>query len=402
LSSATDKPVNVAAAWGLAVMGVCLAAYMALGGLAYFAEVNDLPQYYAASWMLLHGQASQIYDLPSLFAAEKTLFSSRPIALFVPPPAVLLFALLAFLPIEAAPLAWTLILATALGLSIWLLARWLNLGRLETLGLIGLLTLSGPTVEALRLGQLAPLMLLALVVSARLATIRPALAGIALAALVFKPQQLLPMLVFFIAARRRTLVVASLSFLFALLVLSLIVFGQSGFHNYVSLVSNPLSRQYMQSELSPTVRGQLMRILGVNSRVPDLVAGVVLVLSLGLVAYLAHASRKNDNWLTTALLAALPLGLLTSVHCHDYDLLLMVPGLVLFLKTQLWKDMRAVRKVAFILGLTAFLPPFYNDIHYGYLLKGGSINPHFLLLFLFTVCMVAVAARSPDKLLPAQ
>ncbi|HEY9793503.1 MAG TPA: hypothetical protein V6D22_24095, partial [Candidatus Obscuribacterales bacterium] len=91
----------------------------------------------------------------------------------------------------------------------------------------------------------------------------------------------------------------------------------------------------------------------------------------------------------------LPLGLLTSLHCHDYDLLLLLPGMASLTRTVFWRKLSDWTKGAFMIGIAAFVLPFYNDIHYGFLLHGGTINPHFLLLLGFSFAMIISAWNTP-------
>jgi hypothetical protein len=73
------------------------------------------------------------------------------------------------------------------------------------------------------------------------------------------------------------------------------------------------------------------------------------------------------------------------MHCHDYDLLLLIPSLVAM--TQL-KSLPLGRYMPWIAAVAAatFLQPFYADIHYGYLLKANpQLNPHFFALLVFAL-----------------
>jgi Glycosyltransferase family 87 len=398
-----EAPINAIVAYLVAVLGVSTACFIVIGSLGNFGHVNDLPQYYAAGRMVLLGQGAHVYDTAALFALEKELFPTleRGVALFLPPPAVPLLVPVALIPLAVAPALWTIILAAALGLALWNIIRWQKLDRHASLWLIGLVAMSGPAVEALRLGQLSPLMLLALVCFARLSERRPLAAGAVLNVLIFKPQQLFPLLIFTGAGAGRKQFAAAAAGGLLLFAIAGIVLGNSGISEYLHLVSNPESLQLMQPELTPTVRGQFMRVWGTHAAGANLAAVAALFLSTVAVAVLGWRHRQRQGWMPICLAAAVPLGLVTSLHCHDYDLLLMIPGLVALVRSQLWNNVHTGVKLAIMLGLAAFLLPFYNDIHYGYLLKGGVVNLHFLLLLAFSIFMCRKALTIPDQFQPA-
>jgi hypothetical protein len=102
---------------------------------------------------------------------------------------------------------------------------------------------------------------------------------------------------------------------------------------------------------------------------------------------------RGTHWLAIGLLVAMPLGLLTSLHCHDYDLVLMIPSLVAYLKSGSTAMTPRWLLVPTVVLVPAFLLPFYADIHYGYLLKGGLINPLFVGLVLYSAVGIQAAAR---------
>jgi hypothetical protein len=90
----------------------------------------------------------------------------------------------------------------------------------------------------------------------------------------------------------------------------------------------------------------------------------------------------------------MPLGLVTSLHCHDYDLLLLVPSAVALLKSSAARKLPAWTKLAGIAALPLFLQPVYTYIHYDGLLKGMRINPLFIVLLIFAVVMFTLTASA--------
>jgi hypothetical protein len=391
--------INRITAYLVALLGLAITLYTVIGSIPAFGVVNDLPQYYAAASLLAHGHAADVYNLPALFAQEKADFPqlTRGIGVFLPPPAIpLLLPLLVMSPAIAA-YAWYAVLGMALCASLWLTARYFSLDRQQTLWLFGITFLSGPAVEALRVGQLAPLMLLCLVACMCLAQQRPILSGVCLAGLVFKPQQLFPVLVSLAGASRGKVLAAAMILLLGLFVLSHLLFGQAGFGNYTAVVADPANLPLMQPQLNPTVRGQMLRIFGVSSPVPNAVAAIFLILSVLAIFLAGRKTGGRADWLMLTLSVAMPLGLVTSLHCHDYDLILLIPGVVALVKSQLWFEWPAWAKGLVMVGVAPYLIPFYSDIHYGYLLRGGVVNIHFWLLLVYAIVLMGEAFMHAER-----
>jgi hypothetical protein len=357
--------------------------------------IGDLPEFYASGWLVAHGRSSEVYDLPRFFAAERALFPGleHGVALFSPPPAALLLAPLAAVPVAWAWAAWTALLAAALIASVALLAACFELERVETLCLAGLVLLSGPAIEALRLGQPSPLLLLAVCAIARFCDARGTGAALALA-LAFKPQHLLPLAVFCAAARWRRLVAAAAVGLVVLGAGAVAVFGARGVAAYVSLVTDPDVRALMQPELNATARGQLLRLVGTGGAATSVIAAALVLAALVVAARLGARHRASGR-LDAYLAVGLPLALVTSLHCHDYDLVLLVPGLVALARTEAWRCWSPTVKAIFAVGLAPFLLPLYQSIHYGHLIGGGLVNPHFVLLAALSVAVLVAEARDP-------
>lgn len=393
----SEAPINKAIAYAVAALGVGICLFTVFASLRSFGTVNDLPEYYAAARMMVSGQSERIYDLPTAFALQKELFPAlnRGVALFVPPPAVPLLLPLALVPADAAPMVWTVFLLSALVVSLVWLSRINHLSLYASLWLVGLVTLSGPAIEAVRLGQLAPLMLLALTAFVASANKHPRIAGVLLDVLLFKPQQLFAIALFGIASLRRNIVMPFALGAIALVAVSQVLFGVKGMTTYLGTISDFHNISLMQPELNPTIRGQSLRLFGIGSPIPGFLAAIGMLSSSSLIGFIAWRNRNSSRWITLCLGGLLPLGLLTSFHCHDYDLLLLVPGMVAVIRTQVWRDLPNAAKIAAMLGIASFLVPFYNDIHYSYLLRGGPFNAHFAVLLVFAVYLAVQSYRRP-------
>jgi hypothetical protein len=374
--------LNAFVAWAIALLGTGVCAFMVSGSLRHFGDVNDLPEYYAGAKLLLENHAGQIFQLQSFFEYEKELFPmlTRGIGLFLPPLAVPLLAPIALLPLNLAPVLWTSILSVALVLAIFGLARYFGLQRQALAWLIGLTMLSGPACEGLRIGQLAPLLLFVLVAFMHFARAGKSVpAGVSLALLVLKPQQMFPLIIYLIGAKKFRVLSIAAGVVIALTLLSLPFFGMDGYMQYLKVVSDKANLFAMQPELNATIRGQVLRFTGYGSNIPT-IAGICALLGFTVFAFLLGRRYKDDSrWLEAMMAGAMPLGLATSMHCHDYDLLLLIPGVVALARGTFnfgkWSPI-----VAAIAG-AVFLQPFYAEIHYSYLKSGAPLNPHFIALF---------------------
>ena len=194
----------------------------------------------------------------------------------------------------------------------------------------------------------------------------------------------------------------------------------------MQLVNDPASLKIMQPELNPTIRGQLCRILGVENKIVSVVSGICYTLIAGFVFFLGRttnmasktiekdsdkkapsesSSNNSDtdnsskstkfgdstdpnlrnNWIQTILLGVMPIGLVCSIHCHYYDLLLLIPSIVVTLQiASSEKKVLALKALAVLVG-GALLFPVYSPIRYQYLMRGGMIDPIFLIILSYSI-----------------
>lgn len=348
---------------------------------------------------MLAGRGAGIYDLALLGAAQHELFpdmGQRVVGLYVPPFAAPLLAPVGWLPAGAADAFWTSALVLALVLSLFVLRAAFRLSVVQTLWLFAVLSLSGPAFESVRIGQLAPLLLLAL--SGALLALkadRPFLSGFLLGVLLLKPQQLAPLVAYWLGCRRCRPLIGLVASGIVLVVLSLLLLGSAGYDNYWRLVSGSVEHTFsMQPEVNPTVRGQLLRFFPYAKGAITLLAGAISIFSLaGILALGAHL-RKASWWLEGGLIAAVPLGLVTSLHCHDYDLMLLVPTVAALVERSAGLKLPVWLPPAGVIVLTPYLLPLYTVVHNDYLLQGGGIvNPLFVCLLVAACTLLALTLK---------
>ena len=360
-----------------------------------FGAVNDLPEYYASASLITRGRGADIYQLESLGQEEQRIFppmDGRVVGLFIPPFSVPLLMPVVLMPAAAAPVVWTIFLSVCAAATCVVLRKTFALSTVATLWLIAIMCLSGPLYESLRIGQLAPLLVLAFSASfLNMRQGREIAAGALLSVLLLKPQELLPIMLYLLGASKWKVVGTTVAVGTVLALISVALVGVDGWHNYFSLISDvKLNTQYMQPQISATVRGQLLRLGGVASDSANLVSLLVLGLTS---TFILFCGKKFKGDLHGLLFIAVPLGLVTALHCHDYDLLLLAPSIVSLVRFEPAARIPAPVTLTAVLAAGVFMVPVYVMIHYQYLLKGGLLNPGFIVLFIGAAALAFFAWR---------
>lgn len=339
----------------LAVFVPLIPANWYLASTSFFGRISDLPEYYAASWLILNGHGADIYVLEKIAAAENTLFPSmagRVVPLFMSPPITVLIAPLALIPVEICHYIWCALLVASIAGAVFVLGKLWNLSLEERLVLWIFLSTFGPVFESIRIAQIAPFMLLALSCSlyflakepltrsvpasphasatdaepadpsspASTADAEPSdpssptpaadaepttayspkraastfAAACFLALLSCKPQILIPILVALAGAGRYKVLSQTIGLIVALALASLLLITPSGWANYQALLSACVNDMaIMHADQNPTVRGQLLRFfLGAAPLVSSLTGGVYL-LALGVIFWINRRFRKG-------------------------------------------------------------------------------------------------------------
>jgi len=183
---------------------------------------GDYAVFWAASHVMLHGTAAQVYNFTSFSAIEHALFGSFSKGSFLPwlyPPTFLLFvtpfALLPFLLSYTLFIGGSILLYTKGALATSGLARWTASPRVSTL----LLTTSPCVFVTAVFGQNSLLTAALAVYAVHWIDRKPTLAGICIGLLVIKPQMaiLFPFVLAAIRAWRVMAVAASTAIVFAVL-----------------------------------------------------------------------------------------------------------------------------------------------------------------------------------------
>ncbi len=154
---------------------------------------GDFPSFYAAGRIIIEGEGDSLYD-PALQRDYQAEFHDDPdefLSFAYPPFVAVIYATIAWLPYGVALSVHALAALTALALACAILTRWLfpgvAWGRLVVVATAWSLA-AYPVVTAVLGGQNTTFTLLAAVVAWRAASTNPAVAGIAGAACLAKPQ----------------------------------------------------------------------------------------------------------------------------------------------------------------------------------------------------------------------
>jgi len=390
------KTISAAA---FATMAVGFMIFLIVMAWPAFAKISDLPEFYAAGRMVLSGNGAQVYDIAQQRAAQHALFpgmEDRVIGFFVNPFALPMIVPIGWVPVDAVRYVWKALLSIALGLSIWLIKRIFELDFRGTLWLIAVMLCSGAAYEAMRIDQVSSFMLCGFCFALwALKEERPVLAALGMSVVLLKPQELLPMLLFMLGARKYKPLICLCVLSAILALIGYCELGTAGMIGYKDLISSTAtSAQYLQTNLSPTLRGQLFLLFPNMKAVGTAISSGVFVVSLGFIYYCGRYFSGSHKWLQAALLCSMPLGFAASPYFFDYDLLMLVPSLVVLMKEPLQEKIPQWALLLGMLGSLLFTVPFAVQIHYEYLLKGGTVNPFFWMLLLFSIGVVVFAFKN--------
>ncbi len=387
----------------------CLFALTSIGIMSFIMvasaptslKVSDGPQYYGISKMLGDGKGSRVYAQPDYSNVTAECFpelKGRKRETFLAP-----FSLPWLYPLHLVPAnifiaVWTVFLGVSLLASLLILARTFNLQIGQTAWFCALLFLSGSAYESLRIGQLAPLLILAF--SGALYYAKKEkwwLVGIALSLLILKPQELLPIALALLAGGRWKWIPSFAACGLVLLGVSYLMIGCEGYAGYSEIMRDIYNNNNsLHTELAPTIRGQLLLLLPNMVQPITSIATVLNLAGLALIIFWSRLKKDSANWLESTFFAALPFACLTALYWHSYDLLLLMPVFAIAMKEDLFKQIPIwLKLILFPLTIIFFLPA-YIFVHYNYLLEGGKINPFFIAMFVFTAVAIYLSARKKE------
>jgi len=306
---------------------------------------GDFVAFYTGGRMALEGQSAKLYDLDAQKAFQDALFdrsASSSVAFLNPPPYALAMAPFGALPYLAAVVAWWLLALALFGASVRSVGRAIGPDRLPWGRGLLLSALLLPAALALIMGQ-NTFVSLALSTAAFLALRREreGLAGVALGAMVLKPQLAFGFAVVLLVQRRWRVVGVAAAVACAGAGLSYLLLPGaweaylSALPDFAALVRNRLPGDQFPAYYQVSVPGALGLLLDeLSPRVGDVLSASA-TLAIGLAIALGWRRREwapgTPSW-DLALVAAIAAGWLASPHLLFYDVaLFLLPGWVAYL-----------------------------------------------------------------------
>lgn len=390
-----------------------LFAVLAAGWLGWFflqpfnGKISDFPQYYAPARLICDGHGAQCYDFNVVSKMQHDSFPDMgdrsAVPTYLPPPSLFWFLPFGLMGGAEAFLAWKVVQLLSLIAAILLLRDTFTLKRKALCWLIAGICISGPAFAATQLGQISMPILFALTLLIwAFKHDKIWVAAVALSILMLKPQEGLPLLVFMAGAKRYRMIGCTAIVLLTALIIVTGLTGPAGIIDYFGSLNSGLGKEQsmlMQSELGPTLRGQMLRFAPESRTLIALLSGGLMLLSWAFIFISGRKFAANPAWLEAGLLVAMPLGLLTALHFHSYDLTLLIPSLVLVLSGPLESITPPWLLLGGFLIVGTFMVPFYMYIHWDYLLKEHwLLNPHFFALAALTAGLIYLVYKYPDQI----
>lgn len=371
-----------------------LVASTLVGSVATLPDIRatDFPCFYAGGRILLSGQPTKLYDLPTQISMLRSLGTPRGPYYAHPPFEALAFALVSLLPLAWAYGLWMGVNFAALVLTAFAFRRAIPLARQGYWSLLALVFL--PAIWSVSAGQDSPLLLLGLAFGYALMPERPFLAGLVMSALAIKFQYILILGPLLFLMRRFRSVAGLVAGCLSLAAVSLRVTGAQGLSSYYHFLrafdtlpglSDVLSVQHM---INP--RG-FFHGLGISPRW-ELLADLAIC---GLAAYCCWKARKQP---ALAFAVAVTACIVGSHYSHLVDsTILVLPFLIAldYANRVDWRRSWALR----LSCAAAFVVPV------GLLLAGNATWNHymywnFLPFFIFFLVLVYVSLYHGDESVP--
>ncbi len=200
-----------------------------------------------------------------------------------------------------------------------------------------------------------------------------------------KPHLLLPIL--FCQLNKAMLRIPFFVCLFGLagLLLSSVIGGFAIITNYLALfTSNQIQSNFLGLIYGPTLRGQLLKF-SINYDICTKVALVGYIFLLVFALLNRKKIKLGEPKINILFTSLIPLSLCLSLHLHNYDLLLLLPGILLLFTYSLNKPLNYLRIFIISIVVLISLSPIYVYLHYSYVLQGGLINPFFWIILIFAI-----------------
>lgn len=360
-----------------------------------FIQLSDLPEYFVAAKMFLAGQGANIYDPATTSHFRQHFFPAhmeKGLGVISPPLSLILLVPVAFLPEKFLLVVWLSLSALSVGASTYMLVKAYQPGPRTVLHLAVAIVLFGPLAEAMKICQITPFLLLSLSLTIfAIMQKKDIWAGFFLSTFVLKPQYVLAFAVYLLACRNWKPLAWASGFGLILLITSLITMGPQSYQNYFAFLSHGSNyTSVMQSEITPTLRGQLFR-MHTPDQLITIVSGAALLATMIYAYVLGRRVSKFTNIrdkVSLAIIGILPISMFTAPLCHLYDLSLLIPTLTaLFLH---YGRAHPIATMAIAAPAVVLLFPITQILHYNNVLSDQILNPFALAMGVFSLaCAIA-------------
>lgn len=307
----------------LAALAILLVAAVLWSANNANVERTDFALTYVGAHMVHSGMGRQLYDVERQIQLRDSLFQqASPLYFEHPPFEAVMLAPLASLPYRAAYLIWGLFnVAVLLGIIVWL--RPYFAWPREDVPYVFLWLLFAPLGVAIYQGQ-SSIVLLAAYAAAfvELKHSRPFIAGAVFALALVKFQFAIPMALIFLFRKQGRFLGGFVASAMVLAGVSLAGVGWGGIRDYLQLLSkigaNPQNVSYGSAVDMPTIHG-LIYALGGRHLGTVALSGLVIVVSLALLAWVARRWQTSNTSFELMFAGAIAASLLSGPHMFTQD-----------------------------------------------------------------------------------
>jgi len=327
---------------------------------------QDFTIYYTAGLLLRNGQASDLYNLAAQYRMQLTFaphvpIRKGPLVYNHPPFEAVLFVPFTLLSYWPAYLLWTALNLVMLTASVMILRKQFSEIAAVCPLFLGLgATAFFPAVLGIFQGQdVILLQLLFVLAMVSLDRGRDAAAGAFLAAGLFLPHLIVPVVVLLAAWRWRVLLGFAPVALF-LGAISVAIMGWGGPLDYVRFVfhvEKTGSGSY-GPQVVPNLRGLIADLPGLSASGPWVALLIVASSAAVFLMALRRIRTGRDSTLFSCSLAALT-AILVSFHALSYDLTLLLPMALFLLSRAIGVTGTKIDAPTVLLAILLFLPPLY-------------------------------------------
>ena len=326
---------------------------------------QDFTIYYMSGLLLRNGQASDLYSLSAQYRTQLTFahvpIRQGPLPYNHPPFEALLFVPFTLLAYWPAYLLWTALNLVMLALSVIILRRQFpQFASVSPLALGLAATAFFPVVIGIFQGQdVILLQFLFVLAVVSLDRGKDAMAGAFLAAGLFLPHLILPVVVLF-AARRWRVLLGFAPVTLSLGGISVAIMGWRGpldYLRFVLHVERSASISY-GPQVAPNLRGLIADLPGLSATGPWT---TLLIFASSAVVFCVALRRIHNGQDSTLFLSSLAVvtTILISFHALSYDLTLLLPTALWLLSATLGGETTKIDRATIVLIVLLFLAPLY-------------------------------------------